>query len=105
MGQSKGYFLLGIWMSLFWAVVFTLSVVIRRPVVGYICAWVNSHDRAWRKVYLQHLRLHNELYSFRKDVALALFDTYIDAAVQRELDALRAAGQTANPAVTASVAD
>jgi hypothetical protein len=49
-GESKGYFLLGIWMSLFWAVVFGLSVVIRRPVVGYIWAWVNSHDRAWRKV-------------------------------------------------------
>src|SRR5690606_20006886 len=38
-GASKGYFLLGIWMSLFWAVVFTLSIVIRRPVVGYIWAW------------------------------------------------------------------
>lgn len=49
-GESKGYFLLGIWMSLFWAVVFALSVVIRRPVVGYIWALVNSHDRAWRQV-------------------------------------------------------
>jgi hypothetical protein len=49
-GESKGYFLLGIWMSLFWAVVFALSVLIRRPVVGYIWAWVNSHDRAWRQV-------------------------------------------------------
>ena len=49
-GESKGYFLLGIWMSLFWAVVFTISVLIRRPVVGYIWGWVNSHDRAWRDV-------------------------------------------------------
>jgi len=32
-GASKGYFLLGIWTSLFWAVVFTVSVVIRRPLV------------------------------------------------------------------------
>jgi Protein of unknown function (DUF3159) len=47
-GASKGYFLLGIWMSLFWAVVFGLSILIRRPVVGYIWGWVNSHDRAWR---------------------------------------------------------
>jgi len=47
-GESKGYFLLGIWMSLFWAVVFGLSILIRRPVVGYIWGWVNSHDRAWR---------------------------------------------------------
>jgi len=49
-GESKGYFLLGIWMSLFWAIVFTLSILIRRPVVGYVWGWVNSHDRAWRGV-------------------------------------------------------
>jgi Protein of unknown function (DUF3159) len=47
-GESKGYFLLGIWMSLFWAVVFALSILIRRPVVGYIWGWVHSHDRDWR---------------------------------------------------------
>ncbi|CAA0098663.1 Uncharacterised protein [Mycolicibacterium vanbaalenii] len=49
-GASKGYFLLGIWMSLFWAVVFTTSVLIRRPLVGYIWGWVNTHDRRWRDV-------------------------------------------------------
>ena len=50
-GASKGYFLLGIWMSLFWAIVFTASVVIRRPVVGYIWGWVHTQDRgAWRDV-------------------------------------------------------
>jgi hypothetical protein len=49
-GESKGYFLLGIWMSLFWAVVFAMSILVRRPVVGYIWGWVNSHDRAWRGV-------------------------------------------------------
>ncbi len=49
-GESKGYFLLGIWMSLFWAVVFTLSILIRRPAVGYVWGWVNTHDRAWRGV-------------------------------------------------------
>ena len=47
-GESKGYFLLGIWSSLFWAVVFALSILIRRPVVGYIWGWVNAHDRDWR---------------------------------------------------------
>jgi hypothetical protein len=47
-GESKGYFLLGIWTSLFWAVVFTLSILLRRPAVGYIWGWVNSHDRDWR---------------------------------------------------------
>lgn len=50
MGESKGYFLLGIWSSLVWASVFAVSVVIRRPVVGYIWGWVLGHDRAWRKV-------------------------------------------------------
>jgi len=48
-GASKGYFLLGIWTSLVWAVVFGLSVLIRRPIVGYIWSWVNGHDRAWRQ--------------------------------------------------------
>jgi Protein of unknown function (DUF3159) len=49
-GESKGYFLYGIWMSLFWAVVFLVSVLIRRPIVGYIWSWVNGHDRGWRNV-------------------------------------------------------
>jgi hypothetical protein len=47
-GASKGYFLLGIWTSLFWAIAFALSILVRRPAVGYIWGWVNSHDRAWR---------------------------------------------------------
>jgi Protein of unknown function (DUF3159) len=50
MGESKGYFLLGIWSSLVWASVFALSVLIRRPVVGYIWGWVTGHDRGWRQV-------------------------------------------------------
>lgn len=50
MGESKGYFLLGIWTSLLWAVVFGVSVIIRRPVVEYVWGWVNTHDRAWRHV-------------------------------------------------------
>ncbi len=50
MGQSKGYFLLGIWTSLFWAAVFAASVLIRRPVVGYIWGWVKDHDNSWRRV-------------------------------------------------------
>ena len=61
-----------------------------------------SRDPAWRRVYIQHLRLHNELYAFRKDIALSLFDTYIDEAVRRELEAARASGQQSNPVVTPS---
>jgi hypothetical protein len=49
-GQSKGYFLLGIWTSLVWAVVFGISVLVRRPVVGYIWSWASGRDRAWRDV-------------------------------------------------------
>lgn len=49
-GQSKGYFLLGIWMSLLWAVVFAVSVLIRRPLVGYAWSWATGRDRAWRAV-------------------------------------------------------
>jgi hypothetical protein len=49
-GASKGYFLLGIWVSLVWAVVFAVSVVIRRPIVGYAWSWATGRDRAWRNV-------------------------------------------------------
>lgn len=49
-GQSKGYFLLGIWMSLVWAVVFAASVLIRRPVVGYLWSWAVGRDNGWRDV-------------------------------------------------------
>ncbi|MCV7442044.1 hypothetical protein AWB91_01400 [Mycobacterium paraense] len=49
-GQSKGYFLLGIWMSLLWAVLFAASVLIRRPLVGYAWSWATGRDRAWREV-------------------------------------------------------
>jgi hypothetical protein len=50
MGQSKGYFLLGIWTSLIYAAIFAVSIVIRRPVVGYIWTWLHGHDRGWRNV-------------------------------------------------------
>lgn len=50
MGDSKGYFLLGIWMSLLWAAFFAVSVLIRRPVVGYLWAWISGRDRGWRDV-------------------------------------------------------
>ena len=29
---------------------FGLSVLIRRPMVGYVWGWVNGRDRAWRDV-------------------------------------------------------
>ncbi|MBY0443408.1 MAG: DUF3159 domain-containing protein [Mycobacteriaceae bacterium] len=50
LGKSKDYFLLGIWTSLLWAVVFGLSIVIRRPMVGYLWSWAGGHGRRWRDV-------------------------------------------------------
>ncbi|MDQ2627439.1 MAG: DUF3159 domain-containing protein, partial [Actinomycetota bacterium] len=50
MGDSKGYFVLGIWTSLGWALVFAGSILIRRPAVGYIWSWASGQGRAWRGV-------------------------------------------------------
>ncbi len=50
LGESKGYFLLGIWTSLSYATLFAASIVIRRPVVGFIWSWLHGHDRGWRDV-------------------------------------------------------
>ncbi len=49
-GESKGYFLIGIWTSLLWAVVVAASVIIRRPLVGYVWSWATGRGRAWRDV-------------------------------------------------------
>jgi Protein of unknown function (DUF3159) len=49
-GASKGYFLLGIWSSLIYAGVFAISIVVRRPLVGYGWSWVTGHDRSWREI-------------------------------------------------------
>ena len=49
-GNSKGYFLLGIWTSLAWAVAFAVSILIRRPVVGYIWSWASGQGLAWRQL-------------------------------------------------------
>jgi uncharacterized protein DUF3159 len=50
LGESKGYFLLGIWMSLVWAVVAAASVLIRRPLVGYGWSWATGRGDGWREV-------------------------------------------------------
>ena len=50
MGEAKGYFLYGIWMSLLWASVFAVSVVIRRPVAGYLWGWIGGKGQDWRSV-------------------------------------------------------
>jgi hypothetical protein len=37
-------------MSLLWAVVFAVSVLVRRPAVGYVWSWAGGRDRGWREV-------------------------------------------------------
>lgn len=49
-GQSKGYFLMGIWMSLFWAVLSGVSVLVRRPLAGYLWSWATGRDNSWRDI-------------------------------------------------------
>lgn len=50
LGESRGYFAYGIWMSLVYAAVFTGSIVIRRPLVGHAWSWFSGHGRDWRSV-------------------------------------------------------
>ena len=50
LGESRGYFAYGIWMSLVYAAVFVLSVVVRRPIVGYGWGWLSGHGHDWRRV-------------------------------------------------------
>ena len=58
-----------------------------------------AYDPAWRKIYLQHLKLHNELYGLRQEIALDVFETYVDAAVRSHLVAAQQAGIYADPLV------
>ncbi|MCW2588028.1 MAG: rane protein [Mycobacterium sp.] len=48
-GQVKDFYLPGIWMYLLLAIVFTVSVLIRRPLVGVGWAWVTGRDDSWRR--------------------------------------------------------
>jgi Protein of unknown function (DUF3159) len=49
-GQAKDFYLPGIWMYLFLAIAFTISVMIRRPLVGVVWAGVTGRDDTWRRV-------------------------------------------------------
>jgi Protein of unknown function (DUF3159) len=50
LGEAKGFFLVGIWQSLVYAAVFGLSVLLRRPLVGYLWGWLSGHGSEWRGV-------------------------------------------------------
>lgn len=78
LGKSKDYFLLGIWTSLLWAVIFGSSVAVRRPIVGYLWSWAGGYDRRWRD-------MRRALYTF--DVATLAWTVVFVArfVVQRHL--------------------
>ncbi|MDO4760692.1 MAG: DUF3159 domain-containing protein [Corynebacterium sp.] len=48
-GSAKGYFLYGIWMSLLYAGVFFVSILVRWPLVGVIWKGINGDGMDWRK--------------------------------------------------------
>ena len=50
MGESKGFFLYGIYTNLVWAGVFALSLVLRRPLVGYAWGAMSGQGHDWRRV-------------------------------------------------------
>lgn len=47
-GSAKDYFLVGIWVNFGLAVVFFVSVLVRRPLVGVIWSLLGSNRQAWR---------------------------------------------------------
>lgn len=49
-GRAKDFYLPGIWMYLFLAIAFTSSLLIRRPLVGVVWAWITGRDGTWRRV-------------------------------------------------------
>lgn len=49
-GRAKDFYLPGIWMYLGLAIAFTASLVVRRPLVGVVWAWITGRDGTWRRV-------------------------------------------------------
>jgi hypothetical protein len=49
-GQAKDFYLPGIWMYLVAAIVFTVSLLVGRPLVGVGWAWITGRDQTWRRV-------------------------------------------------------
>ncbi|MGP4053545.1 DUF3159 domain-containing protein [Mycobacterium sp. 4D054] len=48
-GQAKDFYLPGIWLYLLMAVLFTGSVIVRRPLIGVVWAWMTGRDGTWRR--------------------------------------------------------
>ncbi|MFW0790393.1 DUF3159 domain-containing protein [Gordonia sp. CPCC 205333] len=48
-GSAKGYFLFGIWVTLVYAGIFVLSILVRWPLVGVAWNAINGNGHSWRK--------------------------------------------------------
>jgi hypothetical protein len=48
-GQARDFYLPGIWMYLASAIVFGTSVLVRRPIIGVVWAWMTGRDGTWRR--------------------------------------------------------
>jgi hypothetical protein len=48
-GRAKDFYLPGIWLYLTMAIVFTASVVVGRPLIGVVWAWMTGRDSTWRR--------------------------------------------------------
>jgi Protein of unknown function (DUF3159) len=49
-GQAKDFYLPGIWIALVTAIALTVSILIRRPLVGVAWAWMTGRDGSWRRI-------------------------------------------------------
>lgn len=49
-GQAKDFYLPGIGMYLVTGIVFTVSLLVRRPLVGVVWAWATGRDDTWRRI-------------------------------------------------------
>jgi hypothetical protein len=47
-GEARGFYLYGIWYSLVAGLVFVLSIVLRRPLVGVLWSALNGSGSGWR---------------------------------------------------------
>lgn len=89
MGDAKGFFLYGIWMSLLYAVIFLISIVIRWPAVGVVWKGLKGDGFGWRRyprarryydgatvawalVFIARFFIQNHLYNAASTTALGV---------------------------------
>lgn len=56
-GQARGYFLLGIWTSFLYAVPFAISVLVRRPLIGWLWEFLDPTPGTEERRWYRHPRL------------------------------------------------